>query len=269
MNGNLTIDTGLSPGHVYYYRAWHYLKLIDCSKWSSRSAYIFNITKPEHPTSFVTKPYDETRVELFWKKGRGAQFTCIIRKMDAQPDNLTDGVLVYNGTGEHFIDSELATGERYFYRAWSVCERDGIRQYSVVSEKASAIPSYPTYNEIREFVAKDQTDKKTYIPGVYVCHNFSVDVIKNAYENNIHAGYVSLENNGTPIHAIVVFNTCDRGLIFLEPQMDVLFTRDKMNEMEEEGRYSISVTYPDGSEEYFDFEFTDYSINWNYLEEYG
>ena len=77
----------------------------------------------------------------------------------------------------------------------------------------------PTYSEMRYFLSRDKTDKNEYIEGKYICRHFATDVCKNAEDENIRCAYVVIDFVEV-IHAIVAFNTVDRGLIFIEPQTD-------------------------------------------------
>lgn len=81
----------------------------------------------------------------------------------------------------------------------------------------------PTYRQMTNFIKSDRTDKHPYIEGEYVCENFAVDVCNNAEARGIRCAYVSIHypEGG---HAIVAFNTTDRGLVYIEPQTD-----DEMN----------------------------------------
>ena len=81
----------------------------------------------------------------------------------------------------------------------------------------------PTYKEALEFIAQDQTDKNQYNQNSYNCFYFTADVKGNAFKSGIKCGFVSIE---FPVfaHAIVCFNTTDRGLIFIEPQDDCIVT---------------------------------------------
>jgi hypothetical protein len=77
----------------------------------------------------------------------------------------------------------------------------------------------PTYEEMKDFIAKDKTDRKEYIEGRYTCVNFAADVKKNAMEENTRCAFVIIEfPKGS--HAIVAFDTTDKGLIYIEPQDD-------------------------------------------------
>ena len=77
----------------------------------------------------------------------------------------------------------------------------------------------PTYQELREFIARDLTDSNPYIKGVYMCADFAADVNNNAEFQGIRAAYVIIHAREWN-HAIVAFETVDRGIIFVEPILD-------------------------------------------------
>jgi hypothetical protein len=77
----------------------------------------------------------------------------------------------------------------------------------------------PTYKELREFLASDNTDSHPYISGEYVCFDFAAQLTNNAEAKGIRAAYVRLRSKEWA-HAVVAFETVDRGLIFVEPQSD-------------------------------------------------
>ncbi|MCJ7571892.1 MAG: hypothetical protein MUO82_08460 [Candidatus Thermoplasmatota archaeon] len=80
----------------------------------------------------------------------------------------------------------------------------------------------PTYSEVLTFLAKDKTDQNEYVIGEYTCVYFSRDVCNNALKQGIRCAYVSLDFADTTFtgHAIVAFNTTDKGLVYFEPQSD-------------------------------------------------
>ena len=78
----------------------------------------------------------------------------------------------------------------------------------------------PTYKELMDFLARDKTDLKPRIKGEYVCEDFSAEVNNNAELEGIRAAFVVMEYPQPPGHAIVAFETVDKGLIFIEPQTD-------------------------------------------------
>lgn len=77
----------------------------------------------------------------------------------------------------------------------------------------------PTYNEALKFLAQDQTDKNQYNEDTYYCFHFAADVKKNAFKVGYRCGLVYIEFT-SGAHAIVCFNTTDKGIIFIEPQTD-------------------------------------------------
>jgi hypothetical protein len=82
--------------------------------------------------------------------------------------------------------------------------------------------SNPTYMELLNFLSRDRTDTKPYIVGDYVCTDFSTDVNNNAEVEGIRCAFVHIDyaDEDTLGHAIVAFETTDRGLVFIEPQSD-------------------------------------------------
>ncbi|MBT8171904.1 hypothetical protein KJN74_03435 [Candidatus Bathyarchaeota archaeon] len=77
----------------------------------------------------------------------------------------------------------------------------------------------PTYNEAITFLNSDKTDQNEYSTPDYVCYDFTADFNKNAQEAGYRCGFVYIEFTDSA-HAIVCFNTTDRGLIYIEPQTD-------------------------------------------------
>lgn len=122
----------------------------------------------------------------------------------------------------------------------------------------------PTYEKMMSFILQDQTNYNTYSFTDYVCEDFSNDVVANAKEQKIRAGIVYLDEPVGYGHAIVCFDTTDRGLYFLEPQLDIVFNEQRMDSMISNGVYDIDVSYSDGSGEYFYMSLSGYSIEkWN------
>ncbi|MHA1337867.1 MAG: hypothetical protein ACTSPW_19355 [Promethearchaeota archaeon] len=95
----------------------------------------------------------------------------------------------------------------------------------------------PSYAEMVNFVMEDKTELNRWSYPDYVCEDFSRDVVKNAATKNIRAGLVHLESPDSPGHAIVAFKTTDKGLYFLEPQTDEIFSKAELDKMVEEGTY--------------------------------
>ncbi len=110
----------------------------------------------------------------------------------------------------------------------------------------------PTYAEMWRFLLEDKTDKNPYIPGAYTCLEFSRDVNNNAEEQGIRCALVLIFFRDGKGHAIVAFETTDKGLIFIEPQRD------------QEVKVAIGIDYAKVNDFFIvgDTVITKYSIIW-------
>ena len=81
----------------------------------------------------------------------------------------------------------------------------------------------PTYQEAIQFITSDQTNKNEYNEENYTCANFAADFKNNAFTIGYRCGYVTVEFPDFA-HAMVCFNTIDKGLIFIDPQDDQILT---------------------------------------------
>jgi myosin heavy subunit len=77
----------------------------------------------------------------------------------------------------------------------------------------------PTYQEMKTFIAADKTDTNTYVDPTYVCEDFAYDVRVHAMQQKIRCAFVTIHYPDSA-HAIVAFNTTDKGIIYIEPQSD-------------------------------------------------
>jgi len=78
----------------------------------------------------------------------------------------------------------------------------------------------PSYQEMKDFLEQDDTSEQEYLRNEYICVDFAANVKANAAEEGIRCAYVVIEYLGTNGHAIVAFDTTDRGLVYIEPQFD-------------------------------------------------
>ena len=78
----------------------------------------------------------------------------------------------------------------------------------------------PTYREMSDFLARDETSEQEYIEEEYACIDFAADVKANAAKEGIRCAYVGTEYPGGSGHAVVAFDTTDAGMVFIEPQFD-------------------------------------------------
>ena len=79
----------------------------------------------------------------------------------------------------------------------------------------------PTYWEARGFLQSDWTDKKPYNDETFTCIDYAREVNNNAEKTGYRCGVVIVYfSDSNESHAIIAFNTTDRGIVFFEPQYD-------------------------------------------------
>ncbi len=86
--------------------------------------------------------------------------------------------------------------------------------------KVPKAPENPSYEELMDFLAKDQTDQKEWRYKDYTAANFALDLRHNAKEEGIRAALVILLHPGHVFHFLNCFETTNRDLVFIEPQLD-------------------------------------------------
>jgi hypothetical protein len=84
-------------------------------------------------------------------------------------------------------------------------------------------PGCTGYNLLYYVRFVDNTDKNQYMPDIYVCHNFSRDLISNLRIIGYDAHMVIIHQNGYgEPHAIVAVFLPDNTMALIEPQTDQL-----------------------------------------------
>jgi len=90
---------------------------------------------------------------------------------------------------------------------------------SVVSGNQTITLKNPTFQELRDFILRDPTSRNEFVLNEYECRHFATEVNNNAEAEGIRSAFVLLGYNQGQ-HAVVAFNTTDRGLVYIEPQTD-------------------------------------------------
>ncbi len=89
--------------------------------------------------------------------------------------------------------------------------------------EAGAVNGYnitdPTYAEVLAFLREDKTNQNEYVNPSYVCSHFARDVCNNAESQGIRCAFVDMRFPDSG-HALIAFNTTDKGLVYFEPQTD-------------------------------------------------
>jgi hypothetical protein len=83
----------------------------------------------------------------------------------------------------------------------------------------------PTYEEMMAFLRADKTNEKVYDADSYNCYDYTRDMCKNAVDQGYRVGFVYLYFKESA-HALVCFNTTDRGIVYVEPQYDSIVNVD-------------------------------------------
>jgi len=81
----------------------------------------------------------------------------------------------------------------------------------------------PAYQEVVRFVASDLTDQRPYDRS-WACVAFAKEFRSNANKAGLKCAYVVVYFPEGYSHALNGFNTTDRGLVFVEPQSDEVFS---------------------------------------------
>ncbi|MCK4995359.1 MAG: hypothetical protein KAR55_00585 [Thermoplasmatales archaeon] len=77
----------------------------------------------------------------------------------------------------------------------------------------------PSFSEARYFINNDLTNQIPYEPVNFTCAHYAQGVNNNAEDMGIACAVVVLNFNLSS-HAIIAFNTTDRGMVYFEPQTD-------------------------------------------------
>lgn len=161
-----------------------------------------------------------------------------------------------NGIGFDFFDNREPTDNELF-----------------LAEESLNLCHNPTYSQLIYFIEKNDLDDYDYSDYYWFdCDEYSYTLINDSRNRGFRAGQVTIypkkdfddydEDDVT--HSIVVFNTSDRGLIFVEPQLDSTFTLSEFNKMQKNNCYYAE---DDGYTDYLyyiEMDFNHYTIDWFY-----
>ncbi len=117
------------------------------------------------------------------------------------------------------IESELHTAQENIEFLESALYNLQVN-YDRLTEGYGYVLRDPRYDEMLDFLERDRTSEQEYVDSEYTCLDYAADVKANAAREGIRCAYVGIEYRGGSGHAIVAFDTTDRGLVFIEPQFD-------------------------------------------------
>jgi hypothetical protein len=79
----------------------------------------------------------------------------------------------------------------------------------------------PTHDEVLEFIEEDETDEMEYVEGEFECLDFCMMFRNNAFKKGYISYTVWIDFEGQTFgHSIIAFNTTDRGMVYLDPQIE-------------------------------------------------
>ena len=129
-------------------------------------------------------------------------------------------LLCFTYTGSSDIIGQLAISSKVTEEpALSESSQNEISSENITADNQTITLRNPTFQEMRDFILKDTTSRKTFVLYTYECRHFATEVDNNAEAAGWRCGFALL-CYARGQHAVVAFNTVDRGLIFIEPQTD-------------------------------------------------
>jgi hypothetical protein len=136
-------------------------------------------------------------------------------KLTAEIERLNDLVEYYE------LQKQVVVTEEIIREVEVVVPKEVIKEVEVVvpSEGSDSTIKDPTFEELKDFILADLTSSKQFVLGEYECRHFAADVNNNAHAAGLRCAFVMLCYDDHQ-HAIVAFNTVDRGMVFIEPQTD-------------------------------------------------
>ncbi len=132
--------------------------------------------------------------------------------LSAGPVPVQEAVIAYNQQ----IQSEAASGNNTL-----IAGDAGLNDQSGDTVNNGSFIRNPTFQEVKDFILKDTTSHNQFVLNKYECRHFATDVDNNADKAGIRCAFVLLcYSKGQ--HAVIGFDTIDRGMIYIEPQTDAV-----------------------------------------------
>jgi hypothetical protein len=103
--------------------------------------------------------------------------------------------------------------------AAAAADQAGDSAEAEIEDSQDTVVKNPTFAEVRDFILEDKTSRNKFVLNQYECRHFATDVNNNAEAAEIRCAFVLLCYR-VGQHAVVAFETTDRGLVYIEPQTD-------------------------------------------------
>jgi hypothetical protein len=100
----------------------------------------------------------------------------------------------------------------------------------------------PTFQELKDFILRDPTNLNKFVLNQYECRHYATEVDNNAEAEGLRCAFVLLcYDRGQ--HAVVAFDTTDRGLVYIEPQTDARIYPEVGGEYQEREIIEILIAW--------------------------
>ena len=101
----------------------------------------------------------------------------------------------------------------------------------------------PTWEELKKFLLSDSTEKIPYQEDRFVCTNFAEALHNNAERAGIRAGFVKISfKNETVGHTVNIFETIDRGRVFIDDTGLTTSAREKLIQQQRRAQRILSAS---------------------------
>lgn len=115
-------------------------------------------------------------------------------------------------SGQATVRTEVTEPSAVTVESFVSSESEGASSQAIVLKN-------PTFRELRDFILRDPTSRNEFVLNQYECRHFATDVDNNAEAEGLRCAFVLLGYERGQ-HAVVAFDTTDRGLVYIEPQTD-------------------------------------------------
>jgi len=150
----------------------------------------------------------------------------LVNYYEGQMDNL-ESVITYYENETLALNEELSNTSNRLSEVQQKLEETNLSLQENISEleKLQSGNKYqlhdPTYREVANFIASDTTNEIPYDNETFDCEDYSQLINNNAESRGMRCAYVVLYFYDTNAgHAIIGFDTVDRGMVYVEPQSD-------------------------------------------------
>lgn len=120
-------QSSLQPGQLYYYKA----VANDTNGNMTKGNLRYTLTNPDVPVFLNILPsFTNNSVKITWLKGNGANRTIITKSLTHYPTTITDGTIIYNGTGTNAWNHSILFNTTNYFSLFSFTIWNGLSRFS-------------------------------------------------------------------------------------------------------------------------------------------